>query len=535
MSRDSAGNYNLPAGNPVITGTIIETVWANPTMSDLAAALSDSLSRSGKGGMGAPLDMGGFKILNAGAASLANDVPQAVQVRDTAFNRLDPCASDSTGNNYAGVSLINTPPVNGTTYIFAVDKNNTGPLTLSVNGGAQLPILINGGPVPPGIILTGAVIGVMFLNLTWRLTNTAGIVGTINTVQSDNLDAISINNDLVNAVAVLNIHANVARGLAQLDGNAKVPIAQMPFSALRFLGMWNAAPGINPPNATTGGDFYTISGAGNLTIFRVSAGNTYTAQVTALNVGDNIVYNTAGTVAQPTGWYYSPAPGTVVTAANVSVAPTPTFPTATNAQSWFNQADPVINGKLAKTGGTMSGPILQPTAPATAQALANKQYVDDSFAAIPPNVASFNTRTGVVALLSADVTGALGYTPANVTGQVFTGPVGATDGNFTGTVTGKAHVTTPYSAAAAAVVDFANGQSQILTLAAPLTITAINNLPVGSILRLTLIATNFAVTWPATVAWPLGATPDLALGPLKKAIVVLENDGTKLLASSSAY
>jgi len=535
MSRDAGGNYNLPAGNPVIPNTVIETAWANPTMADIAAALSDSLSRSGKGGMGAPLDMGGFKISNTAPASIATDVPQAVQVRDTAFNRLDPCSSDSTGNNYAGTSLINVPPVNGTTYVFAVDKNNTGPMTLTVNGGSALPILINGGPVPPGIILTGAVIGVMFLNLTWRLTNTAGIVGTINTVQSDNLDAIVVTNDLVNAVAVIHPNLNIARGLAQLDSNAKVPIAQMPFTALRFLGMWNAGPGINPPNATTGGDFYTISGAGTLTIYRVSTGNVYTPQATVLNVGDNIVYNTAGTVNQPTGWYYSPAPGTAVTAANVSVVATPTFPTATNAQSWFNQADPVINGKLAKSGGTMTGPILQPTAPSTAQALANKQYVDDSFAAIPPNVASFNTRTGAVALLSADVTGALGYTPANSAGQVFTGAVGGTDGNFTGTVTGKAHVTTPFSAAAAAVVDFVNGQTQLLTLAAPLTITAINNIPVGSILRLTLIATNNTVTWPASVAWPLGSTPDLALGPLKKAIVVLENDGTKLLASSSAY
>lgn len=54
MPRDGSGNYTLPAGNPVVPQSIIETDWANPTMNDLAAAMSDSLSRSGQGGMLAP-------------------------------------------------------------------------------------------------------------------------------------------------------------------------------------------------------------------------------------------------------------------------------------------------------------------------------------------------------------------------------------------------------------------------------------------------------------------------------------------------
>lgn len=54
MPRDGGGTYTLPAGNPVIPGTIIETTWANPTMNDIAAALTDSLSRTGSGGMIVP-------------------------------------------------------------------------------------------------------------------------------------------------------------------------------------------------------------------------------------------------------------------------------------------------------------------------------------------------------------------------------------------------------------------------------------------------------------------------------------------------
>ena len=55
MPRNITGNYNLPAGNPVVSGTIIESVWANTTLQDVANELSDSLSRSGSGGMLVPL------------------------------------------------------------------------------------------------------------------------------------------------------------------------------------------------------------------------------------------------------------------------------------------------------------------------------------------------------------------------------------------------------------------------------------------------------------------------------------------------
>lgn len=57
MPRNSSGTYSLPAGNPVVTGTTISTVWANTTLSDIGTAMTDSLSRSGDGGMLAPLEL----------------------------------------------------------------------------------------------------------------------------------------------------------------------------------------------------------------------------------------------------------------------------------------------------------------------------------------------------------------------------------------------------------------------------------------------------------------------------------------------
>ena len=55
MPRDVNGNYEPPPSNPVQSGDLIESDWANDTIGDLSIAMTDSLSRSGDGGMLAPL------------------------------------------------------------------------------------------------------------------------------------------------------------------------------------------------------------------------------------------------------------------------------------------------------------------------------------------------------------------------------------------------------------------------------------------------------------------------------------------------
>lgn len=57
MPRNSSGVYSLPAGNPVVANTLIQVSWANPTMSDIGAALTESLDRYGRGGMLAQLKL----------------------------------------------------------------------------------------------------------------------------------------------------------------------------------------------------------------------------------------------------------------------------------------------------------------------------------------------------------------------------------------------------------------------------------------------------------------------------------------------
>lgn len=56
-SRNSGGTYSLPAGNPVVTGTVITSTWANTTLSDIKNEITNSLDRQGRGGMLAPLQL----------------------------------------------------------------------------------------------------------------------------------------------------------------------------------------------------------------------------------------------------------------------------------------------------------------------------------------------------------------------------------------------------------------------------------------------------------------------------------------------
>ena len=87
-----------------------------------------------------------------------------------------------------------------------------------------------------------------------------------------------------------------------------------------------------------------------------------------------------------------------------------------------------------------------------------------------------------------------------------------------------------------ASLDFDDGQSQIRTLSSDLTLTSIDNVPIGSILRIVFILTTHdIVLWPAAVQWVGGSAPSFTAGALKRAVVTLENDGTYLLASASVY
>jgi hypothetical protein len=73
MSRNGSGTYTLPAGNPVVTGTTITASWANTSLSDIAAALTQSVAADGQTPMSGALNMTNNLIENLADAIASGD------------------------------------------------------------------------------------------------------------------------------------------------------------------------------------------------------------------------------------------------------------------------------------------------------------------------------------------------------------------------------------------------------------------------------------------------------------------------------
>ena len=86
MSRNGSGTYTLPAGNPVVTGTTISSTWANNTLNDIAATLTDSVAADGQTPMTGDLDLNTHKIVGLVAGTVAGEAVEFVQFSSAFVN-----------------------------------------------------------------------------------------------------------------------------------------------------------------------------------------------------------------------------------------------------------------------------------------------------------------------------------------------------------------------------------------------------------------------------------------------------------------
>ena len=173
MSRNGAGTYTLPAGNPVTTGTVISSTWANGTLSDIGAALTQSVAKDGQTTMTANLPMGGFKLTNTAAGSAANDSLNLGQVQNGAFLTLASISGTDTITATASPTL--TAYANGQRFSFVAAGANTGvAVTLNVDGlGAKNITKLGVTPLAVGDIPSGAKVLVEYDGTQFQLLNLA--------------------------------------------------------------------------------------------------------------------------------------------------------------------------------------------------------------------------------------------------------------------------------------------------------------------------------------------------------------------------
>lgn len=132
MSRNGNGTYNLPAGNPVSSGSVISSAWANSTLSDIAVALTGSVAADGQTPITGNLNMAGNKISNLGAGTLSTDAPNLAQVTSSVA---------ITGGNIDGTPIGQTTAAAGkfTTLVSTgnVDFTSTGSMKVPTGTLAQ--------------------------------------------------------------------------------------------------------------------------------------------------------------------------------------------------------------------------------------------------------------------------------------------------------------------------------------------------------------------------------------------------------------
>lgn len=239
MPRDGAGNYTLPSGNPVVTNTVISSSgWANPTLTDIAAALTMSLSRDGQTTPTADLTMGNFKLRALAAAVARSDAVNAAQVQDSTFTTL----SSVTGTDT--ITATTAPAI--TTYTagqefscVAPGTNTTNAVTLNINALGAKSVLKMGASglvqLSPGDIRAGQALSLYYDGTQFQLlTNIAPVVPIpfVNKVLNGNFDIWQRGTSFSAATTAVNAYtadgwqvyrSTFAAGYTVLQGSGFVP------------------------------------------------------------------------------------------------------------------------------------------------------------------------------------------------------------------------------------------------------------------------------------------------------------------------
>lgn len=173
MSRNGSGTYNLPAGNPVVTGTTISSTWANSTLSDMANALTGSIAADGQTPVTGNLNMGSNKITAmadptvSSDASTKNYVDTTIATQISAQSIIDAATYLAKSSNLSDVANATTARNNltaaksgansditsltGLTTALSVAQGGTGTTTSTGTGNVVLSAspTLTGTPIAP--------------------------------------------------------------------------------------------------------------------------------------------------------------------------------------------------------------------------------------------------------------------------------------------------------------------------------------------------------------------------------------------------
>lgn len=245
MPRNASGIYTLPTGNPVTPGTTIESTWANSTLSDIGTELTNSLSRTGSGGM-----LAAFRIADG-----------TVAAPGLAFT------------NETGTGLY---------------RAGSGEMWTAVQGLQVQQYTINGVLIPTGKTFTAQGVATFSNMLAVEITNG---YETITRTANDTTGLVHVGfyrGTGAGAYAAIRTTGDGANGVAALSLNINgTDIASATSTGLAVTGTVSATGGVSVPTGTANGVTY-LDGAKVLT-----SGTRLTFDGTEVftNSGGTIQYN----------------------------------------------------------------------------------------------------------------------------------------------------------------------------------------------------------------------------------------------------
>lgn len=132
MSYNGSGTFVInSAGTPYVSGTVISSTAANALNSDLATGLSTAICKDGQTTVTANIPLGGFRITNLGAGTVASDAARLSQVQNSTTTTLISITGTDTITGTVSPTL--TAYTAGQVFSFVVAATNTGAVTLNVD------------------------------------------------------------------------------------------------------------------------------------------------------------------------------------------------------------------------------------------------------------------------------------------------------------------------------------------------------------------------------------------------------------------
>jgi hypothetical protein len=126
MAFNGSGTYNLPAGNPVVTGTTISSSTTNTTNSDIATALTNCITRDGQSTPSANLPMNAKKLTGLAAGTSAGDSVRYEQVLLLAGGTMTGAITFAAGQFGTNVNTFLTTPSSANLAAALTDETGSG-------------------------------------------------------------------------------------------------------------------------------------------------------------------------------------------------------------------------------------------------------------------------------------------------------------------------------------------------------------------------------------------------------------------------